>query len=62
VDPSNPQTWNRYGYVGGTPLESTDPEGLSPLFPGDQETCFWDPLNPACGLGPWHDPPRPPMP
>jgi len=28
VDPNNPQSWNRYAYVGGTPLEATDPLGL----------------------------------
>jgi len=28
VDPSNPQSWNRYGYVGGAPLTATDPLGL----------------------------------
>ena len=28
VDPSNPQTWNRYAYVGNNPLNSIDPLGL----------------------------------
>ncbi len=31
VDPNNPQTWNAYAYVAGTPLEATDPLGLSPI-------------------------------
>jgi RHS repeat-associated protein len=26
-DPSNPQSWNRYGYVGNDPINLTDPEG-----------------------------------
>ena len=28
VDPTNPQTWNRYAYVGNSPLELTDAQGL----------------------------------
>ena len=31
VDPNNPQSWNRYAYVGGHPLGSMDPLGLWPV-------------------------------
>src|SRR5439155_3346457 len=38
ANPSSPQSWNRYAYVGNRPLNSIDPLGLdeiSPLLPGD---------------------------
>jgi RHS repeat-associated protein len=31
VNPANPQSWNRYAYVNGSPLNSVDPLGLDPL-------------------------------
>ena len=30
VNPADPQSWNRYGYVIGDPLNLTDPSGLGP--------------------------------
>ncbi|MGH9482182.1 MAG: RHS repeat-associated core domain-containing protein [Terriglobales bacterium] len=41
VDPNNPQTWNRYAYVGGTPLEATDPLGLHAQA-CTTDNCSWD--------------------
>ncbi len=35
VDPTNPQTWNRYGYVAGFPLSAVDPAGLGPVLVSD---------------------------
>ncbi|HEX3353519.1 MAG TPA: RHS repeat-associated core domain-containing protein [Terriglobales bacterium] len=29
VDPTDPQSWNRYGYVGNRPLNTVDPMGLA---------------------------------
>jgi len=31
VNPANPQSWNRYAYVNGSPLNSVDPLGLDPI-------------------------------
>ena len=46
VDPSNPQSWNRYAYVDGKPLNATDPLGLAAqqrCF--DDGNCDWDPVG-----------------
>ena len=43
VDPTNPQTWNRYGYVGNDPVNFIDPLGLCPA-PGvysKSKTCVY---------------------
>jgi len=57
VDLTNPQTWNRYAYVGNRPLGATDPLGL------DDQGCYedWncDPcfLWVDCGYNPFGGPP-----
>jgi RHS repeat-associated protein len=46
VDPTNPQTWNRYAYVANNPLSFVDPSGLNRAFPGQceggQGLCSWE--------------------
>jgi RHS repeat-associated protein len=58
VDPTNPQSWNRYGYVLNSPLVFVDPLGLvSPCPPGsgpnilnpDGTTSCGDPVDPGAG-------------
>ena len=39
VDMSNPQTWNRYGYVANMPLTSIDPLGLDPCTAKYSKSC-----------------------
>jgi RHS repeat-associated protein len=46
VDPSNPQSWNRYAYVQDNPIGQIDPSGL---VCNGVNNFMWDPL--ADGLG-----------
>jgi hypothetical protein len=45
VDPTNPQSWNRYSYVGNNPLSSIDPSGLGGI-------CLAFLYDGGCGSGP----------
>src|SRR5581483_9423095 len=66
VTMENPQTWNRYAYVGNTPLAATDPLGLNsslrPPLPGNPSgRCGFvggpAPFEPySCGNGESNDP------
>jgi RHS repeat-associated protein len=49
VDPSNPQTWNRYAYAGNSPLDTVDPLGLDygPVI-GDDGGGGCYPFDPFC--------------
>jgi RHS repeat-associated protein len=45
VNPSDPQSWNRYAYVGNRPLSNVDPLGLDLIAPCDPD------VDPSCGGG-----------
>ena len=58
VSSNTPQTWNRYAYVGNTPLVATDPLGLIWACVGTAESgtdlgtgCTWFPDPPTYGVG-----------
>ncbi len=73
VNPADPQTWNRYAYVGNRPLNTVDPQGLvrqpcdpdcggpgpPPCDPTIDPYCGCDPADPLCGNPP---PPGPILP
>ena len=44
VNPANPQTWNRYAYVGNNPLNFSDPIGLNHCI-GSAATCASPNIN-----------------
>jgi RHS repeat-associated protein len=59
VDPTNPQSWNRYAYVTNSPLNFVDPFGLDKKFvcmpmwgvEGGSWYCFWLDTCDAGGYG-----------
>ena len=60
VNPADPQSWNRYAYVGNRPLNSVDPLGLILMGcdPDDPFCGGCDPDDPFCGP-PFCDPDDP---
>jgi RHS repeat-associated protein len=48
VNLKNPQTWNRYAYVVGDPVNSNDPSGLDGFDDGDGDVCDYDPYLAEC--------------
>jgi RHS repeat-associated protein len=47
-DPRSPQSWNRYPYVQGDPVNSNDPTGLDSFDGGDGGVCDYDPFLAEC--------------
>jgi len=47
VDPTNPQSWNRYAYVTNDPIDYLDPMGLHPM---QYECSNMDPLGLGCNV------------
>ena len=44
-----PQSWNRYAYAAGDPINKNDPSGLTPTFEtGLSQTCLIWPANEGC--------------
>ncbi len=67
VDPSNPQSWNRYAYVLGSPLSLIDPLGLEDAAPCDADQCITVTADPppdvaTIGFGGTLDPALIPLP
>jgi RHS repeat-associated protein len=44
--PTDPQSWNRYAYVGNDPINYTDVSGRQRQAPGDGDPCVHDPTDP----------------
>ncbi len=59
VNPNDPQSWNAYAYVAGTPLAATDPLGLDPCEHWIDHRGY---LQNTCMMGGGIDTPRQPPP
>ena len=56
ADPTNPQSWNGYGYVWNTPLSAIDPTGLYGSCPGSWGTVPNGDGTTSCAPPPWYAP------